>query len=148
MKQLDLLQVDCVSATLQRAKASDVSSRNRKRALRKSIKQPILALAKRRSCRTNGPDVARKLRDKLGERACEAHGCFEQRLLATLETRRKMDRVNFCKDFWNCYLGLEKKCPIADRRVPCNHPRNNCGTHPAPLPISFLKCFICVTRNP
>ena len=38
-------------------------------------------------------------------------------------------RVNFRKDFWDCLiLGTGKKWPTDDRRVPNNHPRNNCGT--------------------
>ena len=44
----------------------------------------------------------------------------------TLETRRKLDQVNFRKDFWD-----RKKWPIADRRfrrVPSYDPTNNCGT--------------------
>ena len=42
----------------------------------------------------------------------------------TLETRRKLDRVNFRKDFWD-----RKNWPIADQRVPSYDPTNNCGTH-------------------
>ena len=42
----------------------------------------------------------------------------------TLETRRKLHRVNFRKDFWD-----RRKWPIADRRVPSYDPTNNCGTH-------------------
>ena len=33
------------------------------------------------------------------------------------------------KDLWDCYKGQGRNWPIADRRVPSNHPRNNCGTH-------------------
>ena len=38
-------------------------------------------------------------------------------LYATLKTRGKLGRVNFRKDFWDCYW-----------RVPSNDPRNHCGT--------------------
>ena len=53
----------------------------------------------------------------------------------TLKTRRKLGRLNFHKDFWDCYQGLGNNSPIADGRVPSNNPRNNCGTH---LGSSFL----------
>ena len=46
----------------------------------------------------------------------------------TTETRRKLDRVNFRKDFWDCYQGKGKNWPIAERRVTRNDPRNNCRT--------------------
>ena len=39
-------------------------------------------------------------------------------LFATLKMRGELARVNFRKDFWDCYW-----------RVPSNDPRNNCGTH-------------------
>ena len=39
-------------------------------------------------------------------------------LFATLKTRGELGRVNFRKDFWDCYW-----------RVSSNDPRNNCGTH-------------------
>ena len=39
-------------------------------------------------------------------------------LFATLKTRGELGRVNFRKDFWDCYW-----------RVPSNDPKNNCGTH-------------------
>ena len=39
-------------------------------------------------------------------------------LFATLKTRGELGRVNFRKDFWDCYW-----------RVPSNHRRNNCRTH-------------------
>ena len=38
-------------------------------------------------------------------------------LFATLKTRGELGRVNFRKDFWDCYW-----------RVPSNDPRNHCGT--------------------
>ena len=46
------------------------------------------------------------------------------RLNSPLENEKKLDRVNFRKDFWD-----RKKWPIADRRVPSYDPTNNCGTH-------------------
>ena len=51
---------------------------------------------------------------------------------------RKLDRVNFHKDFWDCYQGPRKKWPIADQRVPSNDPINTCGAHvvSSPLPVS------------
>ena len=51
---------------------------------------------------------------------------LSQSAFATLETRRGMGRPNFCKDLWG---KIGQKLPIADRRVPSNDPRNNCGTH-------------------
>ena len=41
-----------------------------------------------------------------------------------LRNEKKLDRVNFRKEFWE-----RKKWPIADRRVPSYDPTNNCGTH-------------------
>ena len=38
-------------------------------------------------------------------------------------------RVNFLKDFWDCYLA----------RSQCSDPRNNCGMHLAPVSSWFLK---------
>ena len=32
-------------------------------------------------------------------------------------TRRKLERVNFCKDFWDFFQGLGKNWPIADWRL-------------------------------
>ena len=40
-----------------------------------------------------------------------------------------MGRVHFRKDFWDCFQGLGKNCPIADRHDLSNDPRINCGTH-------------------
>ena len=40
-----------------------------------------------------------------------------------------MGRVHFRKDFWDCFQGLGKNWPIADRRVISNDPRINCGAH-------------------
>ena len=38
---------------------------------------------------------------------------------ATIETTRKLGRVNFRKDFWDCSYGQgKKKWPIAGRRIP------------------------------
>ena len=50
----------------------------------------------------------------------------------TKETRRKLGRVNFREDFWDYYQRQEENWPIADRRVPSNHPRNNCETYFGP----------------
>ena len=50
-------------------------------------------------------------------------------IFATLETPRKLDRVNFCKDFWDFYEGQGKNWLIAVEHVPSNDPRINCGTH-------------------
>ena len=48
----------------------------------------------------------------------------------TLKTRGTLGRVNFRKDFWDCYKRQEKKkWPIADRRFLSNDPTNHCGTH-------------------
>ena len=61
--------------------------------------------------------------------------------IATLETRRKLGRVNFCKDFWDCYyIGMgEKSANSADRCVISNNPRNSCGTHVGSRSILFSK---------
>ena len=61
--------------------------------------------------------------------------------IATLETRRKLGRVNFCKDFWDCYyIGTgEKSANSADRCVISNNPRNSCGTHVGSRSILFSK---------
>ena len=75
-------------------------------------------------------------------------------IIATLKTRRKLGRVNFCKDFWGCYWAKGKNWPIADRRVPSNDPRNNCGTHFGSSPLlvskeansftlSLAHCIVC-----
>ena len=53
----------------------------------------------------------------------------------TLETRRKLGRVNFRKDFWDCYQGREKNWPIAAQHVPSNDPRNQCATHYGTSPL-------------
>ena len=50
-------------------------------------------------------------------------------IFATLETPRKLDRVNFCKDFWDFYEGQGKNWPIAVEHVPSNDPWINCATH-------------------
>ena len=48
---------------------------------------------------------------------------------ATLETRKKLGRVNFRKDLWDYFQGQGKNWPMADRRVPSYDPMNICGTH-------------------
>ena len=58
------------------------------------------------------------------------------------ETRRKLDRVNFCKDFWDCYQGMGKNWPIAERRVISNDPRNNCRTL-----FGFSSLFVARVAN-
>ena len=74
--------------------------------------------------------------------------------IATLKTRRKLGRVNFCKDFWGCYWEKGKKKLADDRRVPSNDPRNNCGTHFSSSPLlvskvansftlSLAHCIVC-----
>ena len=42
--------------------------------------------------------------------------------------RGKLGQVNFRKDFWDLFRG-GKNWPIADRRVPSNDSRKNCGTY-------------------
>ena len=37
---------------------------------------------------------------------------------ATLEPRGKLDPMNYCEDFWDCFWRQGKNWPIADRRVP------------------------------
>ena len=52
---------------------------------------------------------------------------------------RKLVRVNFCKDFWDCYQGQRKNWPTADKGIPCNYPRTNCGTYfGSSCPLLFL----------
>ena len=36
-----------------------------------------------------------------------------------------MDRLNFRKDFRDCYSGQAENWPVADWRLPSNDPRNN-----------------------
>ena len=55
-----------------------------------------------------------------------------------LRNEKKLNRVNFRKDFWD-----RKKWPIADRCVPSYDPTNNCGTH---FGYSFLL-FTQVANN-
>ena len=64
------------------------------------------------------------------------------KIVATLESRRELGRVNFHKDFWDCYWWRGENWPIADRRAPNNDPRYNCGTHFGP---SSLKRPIRLT---
>ena len=52
--------------------------------------------------------------------------------LANLKRKRKLSRVNFRK-------GTGKNWPIADRCVPSNDPRNNCGTYSGSSSLAFLK---------
>ena len=61
--------------------------------------------------------------------------------IATLETRRKLGRVNFCKDFWDCYyIGTgEKSANSADRASSVIIPETVAGRKSAPVPFSFLK---------
>ena len=54
---------------------------------------------------------------------------------ATLEKRGKLGRVNFRKEFWDYF----QNWPIADRRVPSNAARNNCGTHLGSSPLLVSK---------
>ena len=66
------------------------------------------------------------------------------RVFATVKTKWKLGRVNFRKDFWDCFQGKENNQPIADRCVPSTHPRNTCGTHfgSSCLPVSkVVNCF-------
>ena len=44
---------------------------------------------------------------------------------ATLKTRAELGPGNFRRDFWDG----TKYWPIADRLVPSNNPRNNCGRY-------------------
>ena len=51
--------------------------------------------------------------------------------VSTSETR-ELGRVSFRKYFWDCSRVGEKNWPIADRLVPSDDPRNNCGAHFGP----------------
>ena len=44
--------------------------------------------------------------------------------------------MTFRKDLWDCYL---RHWPMADRRLSCNGPINNCGTHLGSSPLLFSK---------
>ena len=50
-------------------------------------------------------------------------------LFASLETRGNWAELNFPKTSGTVTRDGEENWPIAGRRVPSNHPRNNCGTH-------------------
>ena len=55
--------------------------------------------------------------------------------LIALETRRKLGRVNFRKDFWDCYQGQRKEnWPIADWSQ-----EKIAENISPPVPFSFLK---------
>ena len=64
----------------------------------------------------------------MGKSECQTE-C--ENVMAVLHFRnRRLDRVYFRKDFWDCYKGQRKKnWPIADWYVTRNDPTNNCGTH-------------------
>ena len=62
---------------------------------------------------------------------------------ATLETSRKLGRVNVCKDFWVCYKGQVKRLAINWLVRPSNNPTNTCGTHFGPFLVSkVVNCAI------
>ena len=46
---------------------------------------------------------------------------------AALETNRKLGRVNFGKDFWDCYKRQGKNWPIADQRDSSDNPETQLG---------------------
>ena len=50
-------------------------------------------------------------------------------LFASLETRGNWVEFTFAKTSGTVTRDREKNWPIADRRVPSNYPRINCGTH-------------------
>ena len=61
-------------------------------------------------------------------------------LSPTLATTRKLDRVNFCRDFWDCSQGREKK--LANSRLaPPNKtiPETIAARISAPVPFSYLS---------
>ena len=59
------------------------------------------------------------------------YGIFWSGQFATLETRRKLGRVHFRKDFWDGYWGQWKNWPIADQHVRSNDPRSLRKTRPS-----------------
>ena len=63
-----------------------------------------------------------------------------------IETRSKLGRANFRKDFWDCYWGRGENWPMADRRVPSDDPRDNCGAHVGSSPLLFAKVANCGTE--
>ena len=62
---------------------------------------------------------------------------------ATLEKRGKLGRVNFRKEFWDYF----QNWPIADRRVPSNAARNNCGTHLGSSSLLVSKVGNCLFQR-
>ena len=58
-------------------------------------------------------------------------------IFATVETKRKLGRVNFCKDFCDCYRG--RNWPIAEWHVPSDNPRSLCEANSAQFPSYFLS---------
>ena len=48
---------------------------------------------------------------------------------ASLEAKRELGRVNYRKDFWDCYWEWGKNWPIAVRRIPSNDPRSLCESY-------------------
>ena len=68
-------------------------------------------------------------RDRIFKQARTGADRGERIRYLALETRRKLGRVNF-RRLLRLLLGTGKKnWPIADRRVPSNDTRNNCGTY-------------------
>ena len=62
---------------------------------------------------------------------------------AILEKRGKLGRVNFRKEFWDYF----QNWPIADRRVPSNAARNNCGTHLGSSSLLVSKVGNCLFQR-
>ena len=69
-------------------------------------------------------------------------------LFATKQTRRKLHRVNFRKEFWNFYWREEENWPIADGHVPSNNPRMSLRKLIDPGFVSFLKWRIARGLGP
>ena len=59
-------------------------------------------------------------------------------LIRHFRNKKKLRRVNFCKDFWECYYKNGKN---SWRCVLSNITRNNCKTHfnPSSLLVSWLR---------
>ena len=63
------------------------------------------------------------------------------RTFTTLETRTNLGRVNFRKDFWDCYRGQVKQIGQQLNDVLSNYPRSLCKSQLDPV-SSFLTCRI------
>ena len=64
-------------------------------------------------------------------------------LFASLETRGNWAEFSFAETSGTVTRDREKNWPIADQRVPSNHPRNNCGMHFGSISLLVSKVVNC-----